>query len=101
MNKCSKCGEKCLSNYCPICGSPTLKMNFENDSYETLKDYQPQRNNSRIVPPTAPPKEKWAAFMLCLFFGWLGAHRFSEGKIRTGILYLLTGGLFGDRKSVV
>ncbi|MBP3347136.1 MAG: TM2 domain-containing protein [Clostridia bacterium] len=40
-------------------------------------------------------KNKWVAFLLCLFFGVIGAHRFYEGRILLGILYVLTGGLFG------
>ena len=40
-------------------------------------------------------KNKWVAFFLCLFLGFLGAHRFYEGKIFTGILYLCTLGLCG------
>lgn len=40
-------------------------------------------------------KNKWVALILCLFFGVLGVHRFYEGKIGTGILYLLTLGLCG------
>lgn len=35
-----------------------------------------------------------AAWILLTFFGFLGIHRFYLGKIFTGILYLLTGGLF-------
>ena len=38
---------------------------------------------------------KWAAFFLCFFLGWIGAHKFYEGKTGFGILYLLTMGLFG------
>lgn len=40
-------------------------------------------------------KNKWVALLLCFFFGAFGVHRFYEGKIGTGILYLLTLGLFG------
>lgn len=39
-------------------------------------------------------KNKWVALLLCFFLGGLGAHRFYEGKIGTGILWLCTGGLF-------
>lgn len=40
-------------------------------------------------------RNKWVAFFLCLFLGFLGAHKFYEGKGGTGILYLFTCGLFG------
>ncbi|MBS5853092.1 MAG: NINE protein [Bacilli bacterium] len=33
--------------------------------------------------------------LICFFLGGLGIHRFLVGKIGTGILYLLTGGLLG------
>ena len=41
------------------------------------------------------PKSKWVAFFLCLFFGVLGVHKFYEGKVLLGVVYILTGGLFG------
>ena len=40
-------------------------------------------------------KSKWISFFLCLFLGYLGIHKFYEGRILLGILYLCTGGLAG------
>ena len=41
------------------------------------------------------PKNKVTAFLLCLFLGFTGAHKFYEGKVGAGILYLLTVGILG------
>lgn len=40
-------------------------------------------------------KNKWVAFVLCLLFGIVGAHKFYEGRIGMGVVYLFTIGLFG------
>jgi len=40
-------------------------------------------------------RNKWVALLLCFFLGGLGAHKFYEGKVGMGILYLFTAGLFG------
>lgn len=40
-------------------------------------------------------RDKWVAFLLCLFLGVAGAHKFYEGKVALGLLYLFTGGLCG------
>ena len=39
-------------------------------------------------------KDKKTALLLCIFLGFFGAHKFYEGKIGMGFLYLFTGGLF-------
>lgn len=40
-------------------------------------------------------KSKWVSFFLCLFFGVFGIHKFYEGRVLLGIVYLLTGGILG------
>lgn len=40
-------------------------------------------------------KSKTTDLLLCIFLGTLGVHRFYEGKIGTGILWLCTLGLCG------
>ena len=39
-------------------------------------------------------KNRFIAFVLCLFFGYFGAHQFYVGNYRKGLLYLFTVGLF-------
>ena len=41
-------------------------------------------------------EKNWlVALLLCLFLGGIGAHRFYAGKVGSGILYILTVGIFG------
>lgn len=51
-------------------------------------------NNLGIIPRVSK-KSKTVALVLSIFLGGLGGHRFYVGKVGTGILYLLTGGLCG------
>ena len=48
-------------------------------------------NMEQAVKPVNPTVE----LCLCLFLGWLGAHKFYAGRIGMGVLYLITFGLCG------
>ena len=51
--------------------------------------FAPESEASRLKP-----KKKIITLLLLFFFCGFGAHKFYEGKIKLGILYMLTGGGF-------
>lgn len=95
---CRNCGASLeqSARFCPVCGysrfgdrpaQPAQPQQIINNYYNT--------QNNIVQYPQGKPKNKWVAFLLCFFLGTLGVHRFYEGKIATGILWLLTAGLLG------
>ena len=68
---------------------PYIVINNTNNNTNTNTN---TNTNSAVGPK---PKNKWVAFFLCLFLGCVGAHKFYEGKILLGIVYLLTFGILG------
>lgn len=51
--------------------------------------------NTNAGHPSGRVCNKWISFLLCLFLGCVGAHKFYEGKGGMGVVYLLTGGFVG------
>ena len=98
---CKHCGETidddCI--ICPKCGKQVADINYNdksiiiNNSASSSASASATANSS--VSKAPKEKNKWVAFCLCLFLGWMGAHKFYEGKILFGIIYLMTGGLLG------
>ncbi len=76
---CPRCGHELLTvgEYCSQCGLPIPPD-------ERLYD-----------EPDASPRSRLVALVLCVLLGYFGVHRFYVGKFMTGVIWLLTGGLFG------
>lgn len=85
---CIKCGKQVEELKKADGGTPNIVINNANNNTNT---------NMNMGGPMyyATARNKWVAFFLCLFLGYLGAHKFYEGKTGMGILYVFTMGLFG------
>ena len=97
---CSHCGSVIAKEavICPACGCQVAQVQTAQPMQQPIIiNNNNMNNNVNNVGGRSmgKPKDKWVAFILCFFLGAIGAHRFYEGKIGTGILYLFTGGLFG------
>lgn len=80
--------------------SNTNNIDNSNDNTNNNANLNSNRNsntnfNAAGMAYMNRPRNKWAAFIICLFFGYFGAHKFYEGKITMGVIYLLTCGLCG------
>lgn len=93
---CKFCGGKIPMDavVCTLCGRQVEELKRQDNPQVIINNANTNANN--INTSTNPKqKNKWIALLLCLFLGVFGAHKFYEGKILFGILYLFTFGFFG------
>lgn len=101
---CKHCGEliddECV--VCPKCGKQVEILKTDDRNIIINNSSSASAAASSSAASTAPTPthngkqcNKWTSFFLCLFLGMFGAHKFYEGKIGMGILYLFTLGLCG------
>ena len=93
---CKHCGEsidkECI--ICPKCGKQVEELS-NNANNGNIVINNTANASATVVHVGGKPKNKWVAFLLCLFLGEFGFHKFYEGRVGMGILYLFTLGLFG------
>lgn len=92
---CSNCG--CMINTQDPFG--TQLPNYQTPNYQTptivINNVANANAYSASNGMRISSKSKIVTLLLCLFFGWLGFHRFYVGKVLSGILYFFTFGFFG------
>lgn len=96
---CKHCGGKIpeAAVICTLCGCQVEEIKKNEQPNVVINNTNTNANvNANIAGALGVrAKNKWVAFILCVLLGCFGAHKFYEGKVGMGILYLFTCGLFG------
>lgn len=97
---CRHCGERIPEDavICTHCGRQVEDFKKSGDAQPSIVITNTNTNantNQVMAGGIGRARNKWVAFFLCLFLGFIGAHKFYEGKTGMGVLYLFTGGLCG------
>jgi hypothetical protein len=79
----------CDSRFNKTAGMVAKEIHFNDIDTTSKQEEEP------ITTAPKRQKNKWVALLLCIFFGSFGAHKFYEGQILWGLVYLFTQGLFG------
>ena len=94
---CKFCGEKIPEDaiLCTHCGRQVEQLKSE-QSQVVINNTNTNTNvntNTNTAGYGGRLRNKWVALLLCAFLGCFGAHKFYEGKVGMGIIYLFTAGL--------
>ncbi len=99
---CIHCGAKIPFDavICTACGRQVEEIRSSNNQTTpniviTNTNTNANVNANNIGFPGKKRRNKWVSLALCLFLGFLGGHKFYEGKAGMGLLYIFTGALFG------
>ncbi len=96
---CKFCGQKIMEEavICTHCGRQVEELKREEQQPQVIVNNTNTNTNvnRNINAGYGRAKDKWVALILCVFLGFLGAHKFYEGKIGMGLIYLVTCGFFG------
>lgn len=92
---CKFCGEEVNIDavMCTKCGRQIEELKTEQNN--TNPQIIINNTNQMNAQMGSKKCDKWIALLLCIFLGYFGAHKFYEGKVGLGILYLFTFGLLG------
>ncbi len=99
---CKHCGAKIPEDaiVCTACGRQVeeFQKNSQEPSQIVINNSNMNSNvNANVNGALVGRKicNKWVSLILCILLGFVGAHKFYEGKGGMGILYIFTMGLFG------
>ena len=95
---CKHCGKQIPEKavICTFCGCQVEEIKQAETPNIVINNSNTNTNvNTNIIGRGGRRKNKWVAFFLCLFLGFFGAHKFYEGRVGMGILYIFTVGLCG------
>ena len=94
---CKYCGQTINLDavLCTHCGRQVEELKQAAAPAPSVVVHNVNTNTNMNAGVMGRQKDKWVALLLCFFLGAFGAHKFYEGKILLGVVYLFTLGLFG------
>ena len=93
-NKCDACGAWCAQEVEKTAPIPSSAPIVPQPPVDNAKNNIGTASDGKFISNKGV-LNSLVIFLVCVFFGMLGLHRFIQGKRFTGILWLITLGLLG------